>query len=59
MVRTKREDRKYFDEKQKTIFYEKFLAGLPDGQGYRNVHIEELTKVKENDSLILAAVNIL
>jgi len=59
MVRTKREDRKYFDEKQKTIFYEKFLAGLPDGQGYRNVHIEELTKVKENDSSILAAVDIL
>jgi len=59
MVRTKRSDRKYFDEKQKTIFYEKFVAGLPEGQGFRNVHIEELTKVKENDGSIRAAVDIL
>jgi len=34
-------------------------VGLPEGQGYCNVHIEELTKVKENDSLIMAAVDIL
>jgi len=59
MVWTKPEDRKYFDEKQKTIFYEKFIAGLPEGQGFRNVHIEELTKVKENDGSIHAAVDIL
>jgi len=44
---------------KKTIFYEKFIVGLPEGQGYCNVHIKELTKVKENDCLIMMAVDIL
>jgi len=35
MVQTKHKDHIQFDEKQKTIFCEKFIIGLPEGQGYQ------------------------
>ena len=59
MVLTKRKDRRYLDEKQKFKFHEKFIEGLPAGKGFRNIHIKDLQTVKDNDSAILAAVDIL
>jgi len=48
-----------FDEKKKRQFHESFIAGLPKGQGFCHVHLEDLTIAKENHEAILAAVNII
>jgi len=58
-VITSRQSRATFDDKKKRQFYESFVTGLPKGKGYKNVHLEDLMVVKDNDHAILAAVDIL
>jgi len=58
-VLTNRANRNNFDDKKKLKFHESFVEGLPKGQGFRNVHIEDLMKTKANDSAILAAIDLL
>jgi len=48
-----------FDEKKKRQFHESFIAGLPKGQGFRHIHLEDLTVAKENHEAVLAAVDII
>jgi len=48
-----------YDTKQKKKFYDDFTAGLPKGQGYKKVHIEDLVMAKDNDNAILAAVDVM
>jgi len=57
-VLNKRVDHVQFDNKHKMEFYKKFISGLLKGKGYKNVHVEDLMTVKENDTAILAAVDI-
>jgi len=59
MVLTSRADHCAFDDKKKTKLYQSFVEGLPKGQGFQNIHIEDLMKTKANDSAILAAVDLL
>jgi len=47
-----------FNDKKKRQFYDSFVAGLPKGRGYKNVHLEDLMVAKDNDHAILAAVDI-
>jgi len=39
-------------------FYEKFIAGLPKGKGYKNIHVEDLMTIKDNDTAIMVAVDV-
>jgi len=40
-------------------FHLEFIAGIPKGQGFRNIHVEHLLSTKDNEGAILAAVDIL
>jgi len=54
-----RKDRENHDDKHRRKFHLEFIAGIPKGQGFRNIHVEHLLSTKDNEGAILAAVDIL
>jgi len=59
MVLTTRKAWLTHDDKMQHMFHLEFIAGLPQDEGFKNIHVEDFLVVKNSKNAIFAAVDIL